>query len=129
MDDCEGREALSFEALLAEGKEKEESFGLEVGDAEVLESGREGIRIADIEETAIELELGFFLSLSRSPSVERRRPLFCSLLVDCTIILIFFILILFLSVIWAGYRLEVQAHLYGGLGRTQIYHCCFVKLL
>lgn len=63
MDDCEGLKALSFKALLAEGKEKEENFGLEVGDAEDLESGREGIRIADIEETAIEMELGYSLFL------------------------------------------------------------------
>lgn len=74
MDDCEGLKALSFKALLAEGKEKEENFGLEVGDAEDLEGGREGIRIVDIEETAIEMELGYSLS----PTGERR-ALFCSL--------------------------------------------------
>lgn len=69
MDDCEGLEALSLKALLAKGKAKEESFGLEVGNAEELERGSEGIRIEDMEETAIEMELGLPPSLSLFPSV------------------------------------------------------------
>lgn len=55
MEDCEGLKALSFGTLLEAGKEKEESLGLEEGNGEELERGREGIRVAEIEETAMEL--------------------------------------------------------------------------
>lgn len=55
MEDCEGLKALSFVALLEAGKEKEESLALEEGNGEELESGREWIRVAEIEETAMEL--------------------------------------------------------------------------
>lgn len=102
MDDCEGLEALSFKALLAEGKAKEESFGLEVGNAEELERGSEGIRIEDMEETAIEMELG--LPLSFSLRVKKKGSALLTLPVDCRIIQnIFIFLFLFLSwfVVWA----------------------------
>lgn len=55
MEDCWGLKALSFVALLEAGREKEESLALEEGNGEELESGREGIRVAEIEETAMEL--------------------------------------------------------------------------
>lgn len=54
MKDSEGFRALSFKEQFAEAKDKEDNFGFG-GNGEELGSGREGTKVADMEETAIEL--------------------------------------------------------------------------